>query len=569
MNAQQYQSVEVMVKSCKKCTQDLQISTEVEHFGSHHNSTEIMTSRVLATSVVAVLTCALVWAKSKKKKMEQEAVTPPFDGIPLAPQPHWLFGHILNMNKDNDFRVGQHEIVAENADKDGVCSFWFLGTPAVSILLGRDVKAILNASSRRYQIAFFKVHNDAFLGPKALVSLTGGRDWKFYRKIVHKAFTAAALKSSQKDINFVGETLSKSLQQAIAKSDGNCMITEILSLMKMATIDVFGLSALGIDLNCCSELKPSPIAKAFDFLTDEYSRRFSRPWDLEARLYGLPTKANRRHAQEKRVLRTFLSDLIGKGKQKIASNAPDDTKKNNLLMNLLSATANAVPTEDNNGVTDDILMDMLMVLLFGGYDTTSITLSYALYLLATHPGVQALCVKEVQSVLGKPTFDGPDDLPYTRAVILETLRLYPPAPVTMRNLEKPMDLHGKMLPAKTVIYVPIWSIHRDARNFPQPNDFRPDRWVAQNGTTWVERSADDSAAVGEIAPANRDAFCAFSGGARNCVGRVLAMQEAVTLLAFLVKDLKFETVPEYKLVPKLSSFVQKPDDDLPMKISCR
>ena len=85
----------------------------------------------------------------------------------------------------------------------------------------------------------------------------------------------------------------------------------------------------------------------------------------------------------------------------------------------------------------------------------------------------------------------------------------------------------------------------------------------------MERFPNENDDTGDIAAANRDAFCAFSGGARNCVGRVLAMQEAVTLLAFLLRDLKFECLSDYKLEPTLSSFVQKPADDLPMVIKPR
>jgi cytochrome P450 len=167
----------------------------------------------------------------------------------------------------------------------------------------------------------------------------------------------------------------------------------------------------------------------------------------------------------------------------------------------------------------------------------------------------------------------PADLPYTRAVILETLRLYPAAPVTTRNLEKPLTLRGANveLPAGMMVYIPIWSIQRDARNYPHPQEFRPDRWVKQTKDgTWVERFAEDELGGDcEVPAANRDAFCAFSGGARNCVGRVLAMQEAVTLLAFLLRDLKFECLPGYELKPTLSSFIQKPNDDLPMIIKKR
>ena len=115
----------------------------------------------------------------------------------------------------------------------------------------------------------------------------------------------------------------------------------------------------------------------------------------------------------------------------------------------------------------------MVTLLFGGYDTTSIALSCALYLLATHPEVERECLGEIMSVMGTTkasddSISGPDALPYTRAVICEALRMYPPAPLTARHLEKPMEIRpGVVLPEGASIFVPIWSIQRCARNFPR------------------------------------------------------------------------------------------------------
>jgi cytochrome P450 len=241
-----------------------------------------------------------------------------------------------------------------------------------------------------------------------------------------------------------------------------------------------------------------------------------------------------------------------------------------------------------------------MTLLFGGYDTTSITLSYALYLMAIHPELQKECLEEVDSVFVGDTctnthasldqsevqnlfvLDDPiRQLPYTHAIILETLRIFPPAPVTVRTLEKPMELDGKVFLQGTNIMVPIWCIQRDSRNFPKPLEMHPQRWVRRRKadivhgeSTWEERPLENEEEGNEDTaippPGNRDAFCVFAAGARNCVGRKLALQEAVTLLAIFVRSLKFDLVHEgYKVTPKLCSVVQQPHDGLPMIISLR
>lgn len=553
----------------------------------------ISPTMLLATVITGLAGGALSWAKAKRSSMEKAVRTPPIDGVPLAPGGHWLLGHMPSLEGGGDFRRGQREVVVDPANADGVCSFWFVNKPAVSFLRGADVKAVLGASSYRCGIKILQLHTSKFLGEFALVLLMG-REWKHYRSAVHRSFTPSALAKSQAAINELGDTLAASLlSRTLTAAAGGRYVTEVLPLMKMATIDVFGRSALGVDLGCCATLTPSLVAEAFDFLAKEYNRRLASPLNPASTLYWIPTAANRRHARERGRLRSFIAGLIEKGRADLA--AGKEAKRSEFLTRLIKAG------DANN--SDAILTDILMVLLFGGYDTTSITLSYALHLLATHPHVEEMVTEEIRAVMGGPRRqgvgtdgDGPGTdgdgpvptplkdhacLPLTRAVVLETLRLYPPAPVTTRTLEKPLEMHGNIIPAGTMMYVAIWSIQRHPENYPAPDEFRPDRWARRDGEGpgWVERHETPGGAAGPeegldcgttyVPPARRDAFCAFSGGARNCVGRVLAMQEATTILACLLRDLRFESVPGYVLQPKKASVVQNPHDGLPMVIRPR
>ena len=185
---------------------------------------------------------------------------------------------------------------------------------------------------------------------------------------------------------------------------------------------------------------------------------------------------------------------------------------------------------------------------------------------------------------------GPDQLPFTRAVIMETLRLYPPAPITARHMEKDTKLSDPevVLRKDQQVILPIWCIQRSELNYPRPTEMLPERWVRRRKsrstpgksspgsgiTEWEERPSDDEAkslSPDAIPPGNKDAFCVFSGtGARNCVGKVLAMQESVTLLAMLLRKCKFELIdPDYEVKPFAAAVVQQPRDGLPMKISKR
>jgi cytochrome P450 len=329
---------------------------------------------------------------------------------------------------------------------------------------------------------------------------------------------------------------------------------------------------LDTDFHCCQQLRLTEVASAFEFLSQEYTRRIVTPWDPSSWLYSLPTAANREHQKQREIIRTFIAQQITATRAQLSSQDGTVTKQN-LLANLLRVTK--METGQQDTMTDEAIGDVLMTLLFGGHDTTSIALSYALYLLAKHPHSKAACLEEIQSVLPKDDDDyaieTPDQLPYTRAIIMETLRLFPPIPTTSRNLERPMELSGHVLPTGTNIFIPIWSIQRDERNFPRPTEFLPERWVRRTEKGWQPRGDDtmgDSDAV--VPPANQDAFCVFAAGARNCVGRNLAIQEAVTLLALLIRKVDFQLIdPDYRVQPTLASVVQQPGDGLPMILTRR
>ena len=487
----------------------------------------------------------------------------------------------------------------EHADPiTGLCSFWFVHKPALSVLLGRDAKAVLNGSSSRNAIAFLNLHMENFLGAKALTALMG-KEWRLYRSAVHKSFTPGALQLSQSSINQVAITLSKTLLSVLSSEQTNKLEHQVLPLMKMATMDVFGLVALNVDFECCRQLQLTPVASAFEYLTHEFTRRLTTPWDPTTWLYHIPFPSNRRHKAQRREIRQFITEQIAKTRMRIAeaqqqgegstdnsSTGRDSEKLNQDLLTNILKTARAEVSKDGHfssaddvsDISDEAIIDILMVLLFGGYDTTSITLSYALYLLASNPDIEATCLLEVNAVFGNMTdesiiekFHDVNQLQYTKAFILETLRLFPPAPLTTRTLEKPLELHGHVFAKGTDIHVPIWSIQRDARNFPKPMEVKPERWVRRSadGFSWEERPDDDRLA-NEIPPANFDAFCAFSAGARNCVGRKLALQEAVTLLALLIRKIKFRlTDDSYEAKPNLTAVVQQPAGGLPMSITAR
>jgi cytochrome P450 len=190
-------------------------------------------------------------------------------------------------------------------------------------------------------------------------------------------------------------------------------------------------------------------------------------------------------------------------------------------------------------------------------------------MLAQNPEVQEVLVEEIQAV---KNMENVDDLVYCKAVIWETLRLFPAAVRTNRVLAKPLKLSGGFVaPEGCRINIPIWSIHRDEKHFPQPEEFLPARWAKRDDEKkrWIERQlGDEMSSEAVIAAGDPKAMIAFSAGGRNCVGQKFATQEAIIVLATLVKGLKFSPVSDYKLELK-QEIVLKPVNGMPLKVEAR
>ena len=206
-------------------------------------------------------------------------------------------------------------------------------------------------------------------------------------------------------------------------------------------------------------------------------------------------------------------------------------------------------------------------LSFFNIDTTSVTLAFALYLLAQNQDAQQLCAEEVKSV---KTSENIEELVYCKAVILESLRLYPAAVMSTRTLSKKIQLQGDFIaPAGTRVIIPIRNIHHNENSFDRPQEFRPDRWVKQDTdkTCWIERDETDQSS--DIAAGDKKAMLAFSAGGRNCVGQKFAVQEAVIVLAELLRGLKFSPKAGYELETTIKDLILKPRNGLPLIVEAR
>ena len=205
---------------------------------------------------------------------------------------------------------------------------------------------------------------------------------------------------------------------------------------------------------------------------------------------------------------------------------------------LLSLLVQAKDDETHAQMTEKQLRDEIFSLLMAGHETTANALSWALYLLAQNPDIDERLHAEVAKVMeGRQRLEPSDlnNLPYTRKVITEAMRLYPPGWFIGRTALEDVTVGGYTVPKGASVLFSQYVMHRDSRYFEEPGRFRPERWT--------EAFQDQLA---------RGAFFPFSAGDRHCLGEGFAWLEVLLALATLVERWKFELVPGQAIRPNPS-----------------
>ncbi|MDO5371144.1 cytochrome P450 [Paracoccus sp. (in: a-proteobacteria)] len=191
---------------------------------------------------------------------------------------------------------------------------------------------------------------------------------------------------------------------------------------------------------------------------------------------------------------------------------------------LLDLLRSGVDPETGRSMNPSELRDNLLTFIVAGHETTALTLSWALYLCAFDPAVQAHAAAEAQAAGPRITADDLPRLPYIQQIVQETLRLYPPAAFLSRTARKADTLGGRQIQPGDTVMLPIYALHRHKLLWDNPDAFDPGRFAPG-----MER--------------DRFAFLPFGGGPRICIGANFALQEAAIILATLLSRFDFALVP--------------------------
>ncbi len=170
------------------------------------------------------------------------------------------------------------------------------------------------------------------------------------------------------------------------------------------------------------------------------------------------------------------------------------------------------------------MVDQVAIFFLAGHETSASALGWTLYLLATHPDWQQRLAAEIAAA-GEIGFSDLSKLRLTRDVFRESLRLYPPVPMMVREAAQDERFRDRAVPKGSQIVLSPWHLHRHERIWEAPDAFDPARWQGENGRQGL-----------------REAYIPFSAGARVCTGAGFAMMEGVLLLAEILRRYRVEPV---------------------------
>ncbi len=335
----------------------------------------------------------------------------------------------------------------------------------------------------------------------ALSAVTGqglltadGQLWRAHRRILQPAFRHDGVTVAQRVPAQVVDSAERLRTRWDAARPGEALDAEAAVLETM--LEVVGYTLFDDDL--------APVSRQVGHAVEVALRRVVR--QARSPLPGRwPTPGRYRMRRAVASLDRVVRDVVQRRRQRgVGAQDPD------LLAMLL-----------RSDLDDRQVRDELVTLVIAGHETVASALTWSLGLLAATPDVQDRLLAELDRVLAGQ-LPVPDDLPalsYTRAVIDESLRLYPPVWVLTRRALADDVVTGVPIPAGTLLLISPWLLHRRADCWPDPGRFDPGRFLA-----------------GTPAAAGAGAYLPFGAGPRMCIGRDIALVEAVLVLATLLRD---------------------------------
>jgi cytochrome P450 len=339
------------------------------------------------------------------------------------------------------------------------------------------------------------------------------------RKLLMPAFNFRHVKDLYSIFWSKAQEMNDQISATIKNSPDALSVVEIRDWASRATLDIIGVAGMGKDFDS--------ITNPENELNETYRKIFGSNRGAQviqlilsmiphSVAVNLPLKRNDEIGNAIGTIKKVARDLIREKREKLEKGEAKD-------MDILTVAM------ESGGFSDDDLVNQLMTFLAAGHETTASAMSWAVYCLCKYPDVQTRLREEIRSELPDALKKGGqissiqiDHLPYLNAVLQETMRIFPPVPLTLRETAHDTTIQSHFIPAGTTVVICPWAVNTSTHQWgPDAREFNPERWL-QPGT------ANTGGAESNYA------ITTFLHGPRSCIGKDFAKAEFACLVASLV-----------------------------------
>ncbi|MBZ4418894.1 cytochrome P450 [Myxococcus sp. RHST-1-4] len=442
-----------------------------------------------------------------------------------GPRGHLLFGVLPEARRDV---LG---LLTRTAREYGDVARYRLGPITSHLITHPDgVRHVLQEHVKNYTKDHFSYRLVSRVAGNGLLT-SQGSFWLRQRRLAQPAF-------HRQRISAMAEAMTRATVEMLERWDAHAARGEpvpVVEEMMRLTLTIVADALFGTSMGD----KAAEVGAAFNVLSEQTTTRFRTMRLLPP---VLPTRYDREFRAAGRTLQTTVMDIISERR-----------RRNEDRGDLLSMFMLARDEDTGESMTDEQLRDEVLTMLVAGHETTATTMSWVWALLDQHPHVEAKLHAELDAVLGgrPPTAADVPRLGYTRMVVEEAMRLYPPAYIFSRAVKEDDVIGGFRIPGGTTVDLSPYVTHRHPGFWARPEEFLPERFSP-------EASAQRP----------RYAYFPFSGGPRQCIGNGFAMMEAQLILATVAQRFRPRRLPGHELTPE-PLITLRPRGSLPMHLERR
>ncbi|XP_055632908.1 probable cytochrome P450 6a14 [Toxorhynchites rutilus septentrionalis] len=452
------------------------------------------------------------------------------NGIPVAPEPHPLFGNVSGIGRTaHTYSLLQglyRDFKRRGLPIGGFMNFF---QPAILVV---DPEVSKNVLVRDFNVFHDRgIFVDTIGDPVSagLFSLEGVQ-WKVMRQKLSPTFTSGKMKYMFSTVLSIAQELKAFMVENCHRED-----LEVKNILQRFTMDVIGNVAFGIECNTIRN--PNT----------EFSRMGNKSFEFDTvRLFKLFVGGKYRTLAKmigmKVVPKDVSSFFMELAKSTVYSREINGTKRNDFMSLLLEIRSEGKfltePNSGGEGLTMGEIAAQCLLFFNAGFETSSSTMNFCLYELAMNPDLQEKLRIEIEESIAKDNgeiiYDTVIGMDLLERVVNETLRKYPPVDNLFRvsNAQYTFPNTAYTIPAGTFLQIPVYAMHHDPQYFPEPEQFKPDRFLPE-----------------AVKSRHPYVYLPFGEGPRNCIGLRFGLMQTKIGLITLLRSFRFS--PNKKTLPKL------------------